>query len=73
MRRTATHGFSGKNDDFLAQSFCDQTSSRTHEIAPLTARYVKLLRQNAFGNFQDFVRAIGLDITMLLVSGRCTQ
>ena len=36
-----------------------------HEIAPIMYRYLKLLRQNAFGNFKDFVHAIGLDISML--------
>ena len=36
------------------------------EIAPLTYRYVNLLRTHAFGDFKAFVNAIGLDMTMLV-------
>jgi len=36
------------------------------EIAPLTFRYDEVIRSHAFGSLQDFVRAVGLDPTMLV-------
>ncbi len=38
----------------------------SHEISPITYRYLKLLRKHAFGNFETFVREIGLDMSMLI-------
>ncbi|MCH8961422.1 MAG: DUF1800 domain-containing protein [Bacteroidetes bacterium] len=47
------------------------TEVQTYRGAPLAYRYVTALRTHALGNFKDFVRAIGLDIAMLVyLNGR---
>lgn len=42
------------------------TELETYFLTPIGYRYLALLRTHAFGNFKDFVRAIGLDQAMLI-------
>ena len=42
------------------------TSEDKYYHAQIAQRYIELLRTHALGNFKDFVRAIGLDVAMLV-------
>ena len=45
-----------------------------HEIAPITYRYLTLLRRQSLGNFRTFVEQIGLDRSMLIyLDGRFNE